>query len=64
MISLAYLYYAICKQYSKKIWRNKLFVIFEIYFIFCLAICKRLIMLFIGSETWNSRSFPASASPP
>lgn len=38
MISLAYLYYAICKQYSKKIWRNKLFVIFEIYFIFCLAI--------------------------
>lgn len=30
----------ICKDYDAKIWRNKLFTNFSIFFVFCVFICK------------------------
>jgi hypothetical protein len=34
----------ICKEYDSKIWRNKLFTNFSIFFVFCLFICTYLLI--------------------
>lgn len=38
MLYIIFLYYKICQAYKTRIWRHRLFSVFSIYFIFCLAV--------------------------